>query len=49
MNGFGRSRVRTMWQAAPGGWQSAIAKLARERAGELKQLAELLDDLSTKG
>ena len=30
-------------RSAPGGWESVIAKLARDRAGELVKLAEELE------
>ena len=31
------------YRSPPGGWEQAIAKLARERAGELVKLAEELE------
>ena len=32
------------YRRPPAGWESAIAKLARERAGELVKLAEELEE-----
>jgi len=32
------------YRTPPGGWEQAVAKLARERAGELVKLAEDLED-----
>ena len=37
------SKVHTNYRTPPAGWEQAIAKLARERAGELVKLAEELE------